>query len=116
MTLRTTLARWPSHDSIRAAAVVSEDGLLIHDAFDGEIDREAVAALAVTLLRAGRQLGHAANHGDLGSMVVEFAGGPAVLAGLEGNHTLVVLAKPNRDLGPLLFDVRREKTALGRSV
>ncbi len=116
MSLRTSLDRWPSVESIRAAAVVSEDGLLIHDAFEGEVDRDAVAALAVTLVRTGRQLGHAANHGALGSMVVEFEGGPAVLAALDDNHTLVLLAKPDRDVGPLLFDVRREKTALGRSV
>jgi predicted regulator of Ras-like GTPase activity (Roadblock/LC7/MglB family) len=116
MSLRTTLDRWPSRESIRAAAVVSEDGLLIHHAFEGEVDRDAVAALAVTLVRTGRQLGQAANHGQLGSMVVEFDEGPAVLTGLEGDHTLVLLAKPNRDLGPLLFDVRREKNALGRSV
>jgi predicted regulator of Ras-like GTPase activity (Roadblock/LC7/MglB family) len=116
MSLRSTLAAWPSHDSIRAAAVVSEDGLLIHDAFEGEVDREAVAALAVTLLRTGRQLGQAANRGDLGSMVVEYDGGPAVLSALDDHHTLVLLAKPNQDLGPLLFDVRRGKAALGRSV
>jgi predicted regulator of Ras-like GTPase activity (Roadblock/LC7/MglB family) len=116
MSLRTTLDQWPSRESIQAAAVVSEDGLLIHDAFDEAVDREAIAALAVTLRRTGRQLGVAANHGPLGSMVVEFEDGCAVLAGLDQDHTLVLLARPDRDLGPLLFDVRRERTALSRSV
>lgn len=110
------LDRWPSHESIRAAAIVSEDGLLIHDALVGAIDREAVAALAVTLLRTGRQFGHAADSGEMGALVVELGGGPAVVAPLDTDHTLVVLAKPERDLGTLLFDIRRERAALSRAV
>lgn len=116
MSLKTTLDRWPSAESIRAAAIVSEDGLLIHDALATGMDAEAVAALAVTLLRTGLQFGQAALGGDVGSLVVELKHGAAILAGLDSRHTLVVLAKPNRDLGQLLFDIRREKTSLSRAV
>ncbi|MBL8987549.1 MAG: roadblock/LC7 domain-containing protein [Gemmatimonadetes bacterium] len=110
------LDRWSSRPVIRGAAVVSEDGLLVHDALAGAVDREAIAALAVTVRRHAEQLGAAASAGDLGRVVVEFAGGPAILAALDDRHTLVVLAAPDRDLGPLLFDIRDGRSALRQAI
>lgn len=116
MSLRDTINRWPSRDSIRGAAIVSEDGLVIHDALTPGTDTEAVAALAVSLVRTGQQLGHAANAGQLGAVVLELDQSPAILATLDGGHTLVVLAQPHHDLGRLLFDVRQGRSALSEAV
>lgn len=116
MRLRETIDGWPSHAIIASAAVVSEDGLVIHEALTGPVDAEAVAALAVTVVRSARQLGAAANGGGMGTVVVELERGPVILSPLDGGHTLVVLATPDRDLGPLLFDVRRHRAALAKVV
>jgi len=116
MSLTEALDRWSSRASIRGAAVISEDGILVHDALGGAVDGEAVAALALALLRHAEQLGTAARAGDLGSVVVELAAGPAIVTGIDDRHTLVVLAHPGRDLGPLLFDIRRDKPALSQAV
>jgi predicted regulator of Ras-like GTPase activity (Roadblock/LC7/MglB family) len=104
--------RWSSRPVIRGAAVISEDGLLIHDGLGPGVDRDAVAALAVTIRRHAEQLAHAAAAGDLGSVVIELAQGPAILAGLDERHTLVVLAVPDQDVGPLLFEIRDRRPAL----
>lgn len=116
MTLRAALDLWPSSSSIRGAAVISEDGLLIHDALASGMDAEAVAALSVTLLQTGRQLATAAGGGEPGSLVLELTEGPAIVTPLDERHTLVVVAKPAQDIGPLLFDIRREKTSLAKTV
>jgi predicted regulator of Ras-like GTPase activity (Roadblock/LC7/MglB family) len=116
MSLRTTLDQWPSRESIRAAAVINEDGLLIHDALTAGMDAEAVAALAVTLLQTSRQLAVAADGGNLGSMVLELDQGPAVVTALDHRHTLVIMAQPHQDIGPLLHDIRRQKSHLAGSV
>jgi len=108
--------RWTSRPVIRGAAVVSEDGLLVHDALPDRVDREAVAALAVTVRRHAEQLGTAAAAGNLGRIVLEFADGPAIVAVLDDRHTLVVLAAPDQDLGPLLFDIRDGRPALLRAI
>jgi predicted regulator of Ras-like GTPase activity (Roadblock/LC7/MglB family) len=107
MSLTEALDRWSSRAAIRGAAVISEDGILIHD---------AVAALALTLFRHAQQLGTAAGAGELGSVVIELTAGPAIVASIDERHTLVVLAYPERDLGPLLFDIRRDKPALSQAV
>jgi len=116
MSLRDSLDRWSSRNSIRGAAVVNEDGLLVHDALTAGVDAEAIAALSVTVARNGRQLGTSAGAGRLGSIVLEFDYGPTIVTPLDDRHTLVVFAEPDQDLGPLLFEVRREKAALSRGL
>lgn len=116
MSFRRTIDQWPSRPSIRGAAVISEDGLLVHDHLGAGLDGEAVAALAVTLHRHAGQFGTAAAGGGLGSVVLEFDRGPAILRSLDDRHTLVVLAYPDRDLGPLLFDIRSARAALARTL
>lgn len=116
MTFRDTVERWSSRPSIRGAAIVSEDGLLVHSMLDPAADGEAIAALAVALLRDAQQLGSAAAGGAVGSVVLELADGPVIVTALDITHTLVVLARPDHDLGPLLFDIRTDRTRLGQAV
>lgn len=116
MSLTDTLDRWASRSAIRGAAVVSEDGLLIHDALVGTMDREAIAALAVAVRTHAGQLGDAAHSGPLGAVVIELDSGPAIISGLDDRHTLVILARADHDLGPLLFDIRQQKPALTRAI
>jgi predicted regulator of Ras-like GTPase activity (Roadblock/LC7/MglB family) len=98
--------------AIRGAAIVGGDGLVIHDALLDGTDGEAVAALAVTTMRHAEQLGGAGRCGELRTAVLDFEGGPAILSVLAPHATLVVLARPHRDLGPLLFELRSRSDAL----
>ncbi len=115
MPFRQTLDQWSSRPLILGAAIVSEDGLLVHHDLGRHVDGEAVAALSVAVRRHAEQLGTAIG-GSLGSTVMELTGGPAVVTPLDTRHTLIVLARPDADLGPLLFDIRRSRSALAGSV
>ena len=98
--------------SVRGAAIIGEDGLVIHDALGRNADGEAVAALAVTTLRHAEQFGGACRAGTLQTAVLDFQDGPAILSSLSSTATLVVLAEPDRDLGALLFELRLKRHAL----
>jgi predicted regulator of Ras-like GTPase activity (Roadblock/LC7/MglB family) len=115
MSLRQIVDRWSARDRIRGAAIVSEDGLVIHDALGGG-DTEAIAALAVTIVRDAGQFAEAAAGGSLRTVVLDAESGPAILSPIDARHTLVVLALPDRDLGPLLHEIRRERPALSQAV
>lgn len=110
--LRDVMQGWPIREAVRGAAIVGEDGLLIHDALGPETDTEAVAALAVATRRHAEQFGGAGGCGELATAVFEFGGGPAILAALPAGATLVVLAQPDRDLGLLLYELRTRRTSL----
>jgi predicted regulator of Ras-like GTPase activity (Roadblock/LC7/MglB family) len=110
--LRDIIQGLDAGGSVRGAAIIGEDGLLIHNALGADADGEAVAALAVTTLRHAEQFGGACRSGPFHTAVLEFGNGPAILSALTPGATLVVLAHPNRDLGPLLYELRIKRDAL----
>ena len=44
--------------------------------------------------------------------VIEFQGGPAIIGAMESGSALVVLARPEADLGDLLYLIRRYRPAV----
>lgn len=110
--LREIIQGFDAGDSVRGAAIISDDGLVIHNALGAEADGDAVAALAVTTMRHAEQFGGAGRCGPLRTAVLDFGEGPAILTALGASATLVVLARPGRDLGPLLFEIRTRRTSL----
>ncbi|NOT09068.1 MAG: hypothetical protein HOP28_12785 [Gemmatimonadales bacterium] len=110
--LKEIIHSFDAQDSVRGAAIIGEDGLVIHDALSAGADAEAVAALAVTTMRHAEQFGSAGRCGTLRTAVLDFAEGPAILTTLGPSATLVLLARPERDLGPLLFELRSRHAAL----
>lgn len=110
--LREIIEGFDSGESVRGAAIIGEDGLVIHDALGPDADNEAVAALAVTTMRHAEQFGTAGRCGPLSTAVLDFGLGPAILSALTPSATLVVLARPDRDLGPLLYELRTRRASL----
>ena len=110
--LREIMQGLNSRDSVRGAAIVGDDGLVIHDALTSEADTEAVAALAVTTMRHADQFGGAGRCGPLRTAVLDFGNGPAILSVLGPGAILIVLARPDRDLGPLLYEIRTRRDSL----
>ncbi len=110
--LREIIQGFDAGDMVRGAAIISEDGLVIHNALDAKADGDAVAALAVTTMRHAEQFGGAGRCGPLRTAVLDFGEGPAILTMLDSAATLVVLARAGRDLGPLLYEIRTRRDAL----
>jgi predicted regulator of Ras-like GTPase activity (Roadblock/LC7/MglB family) len=110
--LREILQGFESGESVRGAAIIGDDGLVIHDSLFPGTDSEAVAALAVTTMRHAEQFGGAGKCGPLRTAVLDFGDGPAILTVLTSSATLVVLARADRDLGPLLYELRARRAAL----
>ena len=110
--LREIMQGLDSRDSVRGAAIVGDDGLVIHDALTSDADTEAVAALAVTTMRHADQFGGAGRCGTLRTAVLDFGNGPAILSVLGPGAILIVLARPDRNLGPLLYEIRTRRDSL----
>ena len=110
--LRTLIEGLAARPEVTGVALVSTEGLLIDHTLPAELDGEALAALAVTVLRQIHELGSAAGRGPAASAVIEFRGGPAIVGAMEGGSSLVVLARPEADLGDLLYLIRRYRPAV----
>ena len=101
-----------ARDGVEAVLLLSGDGLPIEHSARTGFDSETVAALAATLAQHAARLGQGAGRGDLVTGVLEFAGGLLVLARAGTADWLAVLANPEADIGPLLYDLRQHRLAL----
>ena len=110
--LRTLIEGLSARPEVTGVALVSTEGLLIDHDLPARLDGDALAALALTVLRQLHELGGAAGRGPAASAVVEFQGGPAIIGAMESGSALVVLAREEADLGDLLYLIRRYRPAV----
>ena len=110
--LRTLIEGLAARPEVTGVALVSTEGLLIDHALPPTLDGDALAALAITVLRQLDELGAAAGRGPAASAVVEFQGGPTIIGATESGSALIVLARPEADLGELLYLIRRYRPAV----
>jgi predicted regulator of Ras-like GTPase activity (Roadblock/LC7/MglB family) len=100
-----------ARDGVQGAVLLSGEGLPIEHAGEA-FEPETVAALGATLAQYAGRLGEGAERGELRAAVLDFARGPVVLARAGASDWLAVLARPEADLGPLLYDLRHHGPAL----
>jgi predicted regulator of Ras-like GTPase activity (Roadblock/LC7/MglB family) len=101
-----------ARDGVEAVLLLSGDGLPIEHSARAGFDQETVAALAATLARHAARLGEGAGRGELVTGVLEFGRGLLILARAGADDWLAVLADPDADVGPLLYDLRQHRSAL----
>ena len=96
---------------VEAVVVVGRDGLPIDSTGNG-VDADSLAALLPGVLRGAGELGAAGARGDFSMGVLEFGNGLAVLSALNAEASLVVLVHPTTNVGALLFDIQRYRSAI----
>ena len=97
---------------VDAVVVVGRDGLAIDSHVANGVDADSVAALLPTAINHMAQLGDAGGRGAFTTAVLEFGRGLAVVAVLHADALLIVLVQPATNVGALLFDLRRHRTAI----
>jgi predicted regulator of Ras-like GTPase activity (Roadblock/LC7/MglB family) len=101
-----------AREGVRGVLLLSGDGLAIEHSAGGPFEPETVAALAATLAQHADRLGQGLGIGELHTGVLQFTDGMLVLAGVGGGDWLAILAQPDVDIGPLLYDLRHHRPAL----
>src|SRR5262245_55808130 len=97
---------------VEAVVVVARDGLPIDSQTKNGVDPENVAALVPGVLRGADELGVAGGRGSFSAGVLEFGNGLAVVAVLSPDAWVVVLVQPDTNVGALLFEIRRHRSAI----
>lgn len=106
--LRDVVQGLAARPDVDAVVVLSSDGLPVDSAGRSRLDADAVAALAATFATGARRLGEAADCAPLSATVLEFEDRLAILRPLGSEGQLFVLATRATNIGPLLFDLRRQ--------
>ena len=111
-TIREVVEALSRRSGVDAVVVVGRDGLPIDSAARNGIDSESVAAVLPAVIRGMTDLGGAGGRGDFATAVLEFAVGMAVVAVLHSDALLVILVRPSTNVGALLYDLRRHRSAI----
>jgi predicted regulator of Ras-like GTPase activity (Roadblock/LC7/MglB family) len=106
--LRDVIQGLAARPDVDAVVVVSNDGLPIQHAGRDDLDAEAIAALAANFASGARRLGAAAECEPLTASVLEFEDRLAVVRPMGKEGQLFVLARRETNIGPLLFELRRQ--------
>ncbi|MEP6991757.1 MAG: roadblock/LC7 domain-containing protein [bacterium] len=94
---------------VEAAVVLGRDGLLIDSQSVAGLDAEDLAARIPAIIGPADELGAAMSRGGLVTAVLEYKNGLAVVSALTVDAVLVVLVRPDANVGQLLFELRRNR-------
>lgn len=111
-TIRDVVEALSRAGGVDAVLVVGRDGLPIDSRVGNGVDADSVAALLPSAIKHMAQLGEAGKRGDFTTAVLEFGSGLAIVAVLNAEALLIVLVQPATNVGALLFDLRRHRTAI----
>lgn len=91
---------------VEGAALVSLDGLMISSALP-ESEQERVAAISAAILSLGEKATTELDRGQLMEIYVKGDRGYTLLTSVGGSALLLVLAKPDAQLGLIFVDMKR---------
>jgi len=111
-TIREVVEALSRRSGVDAVMVVGRDGLPIDSRAANGVDADNVAALLPSVINGMAQLGQAGGRGEFGTAVLEFGSGLAVVTVLHDDAQLVVLVRPSTNVGALLYDLRRHRSAI----
>jgi predicted regulator of Ras-like GTPase activity (Roadblock/LC7/MglB family) len=111
-TIRDVVQALARRQGVKAAIVLGRDGLPIDAAVRDGLDPDGVAALIPPIVTACAHLGGAVDCGDFGASAVEFAGGMTVVTTLTPDTLLALVAAPETNLGSLLYELRKHRSAI----
>lgn len=92
---------------VEAAALISEDGLMIASALPQHIDESRVAGMSATLLSLGTRAATELERGEVEDVLVRGRDGFAVMLAAGSGTLLLTLASKEAKLGLIFLDMRR---------
>lgn len=111
-TLHEILEGLAARPDVEAVMVLSADGLPIHSTGRGQLDTDAVAALAANFASGAARLGSAAACESFAASVLEYKNRLVVVRPLGTEGHLFVLGTAETNIGPLLYDLREQGPTL----
>ncbi len=101
-----------SGSDIQAAAAISVDGLMIAASLPDDLAEELVAAMSAAMLALGERIAQELGRGALDQVFIKGDTGYVLMAAVNNNAVLTVLAGEEAKLGLALLDMQRTAEAL----
>jgi predicted regulator of Ras-like GTPase activity (Roadblock/LC7/MglB family) len=103
-----------SREGVEGVILLGHDGLTIDSFISTGLDPDSVSALVPSVIDSCSQVGAESGREKFVTGVMEYSGGFAVIAQLTPETLLAILAKPDANIGTLLYDLRRHRVAIAK--
>jgi len=101
---------------LKAAAVVSFDGLPMASALPSDMDEDRVAAMSAALLSLGERASESFGRGSLSQVYVEGDEGTVFLMSADDEAVLVAVGASGAKVGLLMYEVRRAAVQVAQAL
>jgi hypothetical protein len=101
---------------LKAAAVVSFDGLPMASALPSDMDEDRVAAMSAALLSLGERASESFGRGSLSQVYVEGDEGTVFLISADDEAVLVAVGASGAKVGLLMYEVRRAAVQVAQAL
>lgn len=113
-TIRDVVEALGSREGVDAVIVLGLDGLPIATQAADGLDTEGLAALVPNIVASCNKLGGAAGKGGFTTSVVEYSQGLVLVAEMTSDALLAIFLRPGTNVGGLLYELRRHRTAIAQ--
>lgn len=107
--LKQILMEFLRLDGVTAAVVIGRDGFVIEDAVSGEIDTDALGAMASTGMGTSEAMGAELGKGELNQMLVELQNGPILLSPLSEDELIAIVANDGANIGRIRYELKKNR-------
>lgn len=107
--LKQILMEFLRLDGVTAAVVIGRDGFVIEDAISGEIDTDALGAMASTGMGTSEAMGAELGKGELNQMLVELQNGPILLSPLSEDELIAIVANDGANIGRIRYELKKNR-------
>lgn len=107
--LKQILGEFIKLDGVTAAVIVGRDGFVIESAESGNIDSEALGAMASTGLGTSEAMGSELGKGEMHQMLVECENGPILLSPLSDDELIAIVAEKNVNIGRIRYELKKNR-------
>lgn len=101
-----------SSEHIQAAALVSNDGLIIASVLSDSVDADRFGAMCASLLALASRAAREVERGELRQIILDGVLGPMLLSRAGNCGVLAVAASPAANLGKVILDTRNAARSL----
>ena len=111
-TIRDLVQALGQHEGVETVVVLGRDGLMI-DAFSHNgVDSDGVAALVPSFVNACAKLGEVGTRGEFNAGVMEFGDGFVLVSVATSDVLIAIVVSSGTNVGALLYELRRYRTAI----
>ena len=107
--LKQILSEFLKVDGVSAAVVAGRDGFVIESAVSGDVDLDALGAMASTGLGTSEAMSRELGKEVMNQIIIELEEGPILIAPISEDELIAIVAQKGVNVGRLRYELKKKR-------